>query len=160
MQNWTSLRKMKAGEIIDLQGQPFLSMEDEAYKISDMQYLLANPLNNSTEGKLHLLSLFWAASEKAFRRAYYRDIEGDDMAIETPPSELLPAGSARTYRQIRETLDVDSTQKFMEHASYRLMSDGAFIHKSLESLSAVYYLRSPDRADDEMPYAILWKPSS
>ena len=45
----------------------------------------------------------------------------------------------------------------MECASYRVMTDGAFIHKSLEHASAAYYFRSPEILSDELPFAIVWK---
>ncbi|MCA5973951.1 MULTISPECIES: hypothetical protein [Pseudomonas] len=158
MQNWVSLCRMKAGEIIDVREASVLPMEDDAYKVSEEQYLLVDASSDDTDGKLCLLSFYWAASERAFRRAYYKDVEGDDNAEGMPPPELLPVGAGSTYSQIREALDFKGSQEFMEYASYRVMSDGAFVHKSLESSSAVYYFRSPTSIDNELPYAILWKP--
>lgn len=65
-----------------------------------------------------------------------------------------------TYSQIKNALSSLGSEKFMEYASYRVMSDGAFVHKGLESSLAVYYFRLHDIVDDELPYAILWKLSS
>lgn len=158
MQEWSSLCKLKSGDVIDVREQCVLAMEDGAYKISDVQYFLADALFCEGKEELRLLSLYWACSEPAFRRAYYRDVENDDMAVCVPPFELLPIGSGGTYSQIKNALGALGSGKFMEYASYRVMSDGVFIHKSLESSSAVYYFRLPDIIDDELPYAILWKP--
>lgn len=72
-------------------------------------------------------------------------------------SSLCRSKAGATYRQIKEALGALGSDRLMEYASYRVMSDGAFVHKGLESASAVYYFRSHDIADDEMPYAILWK---
>jgi hypothetical protein len=101
--------------------------------------------------------LFWACSEPAFRRAYFRDVENDDMVKCLPPLELLPVGSGMSYGSIRSALRSHELDKFMEYATYRVMSDGAFVHKSLAGSRMVYYFRSPDDVDDELPYAILWK---
>ncbi|MEX5596209.1 hypothetical protein [Pseudomonas orientalis] len=160
MKEWSSLCKSKAGDAVDLRGQCVFAMDDGAYKISDNQYFLADVFHDNGEEKLRLLSLYWACSEPAFRRAYYRDIERDDMAVCLPPPELLPVGAGGTYSQIKNALSSLGSDKFMEYASYRVMSDGAFVHKSLESSSANYYFRSHDIVDDELPYAILWKLSS
>ncbi|AMZ72743.1 MULTISPECIES: hypothetical protein [Pseudomonas] len=157
MQEWSSLCKLKIGDAVDAREQCILAMEDGAYKISEDQYFLADAFFDEGKEKLRLLSLYWACSEPAFRRAYYRDVENDDMAVRSPPSELLPRGAGETYGEIKKALSSLGSDKFMEYASYRVMSDGAFVHKSLESSLAVYYFRLPDIVDDELPYAILWK---
>ena len=160
MKEWSSLCKSKVGDAVDVREQCVLTMDDGAYKISDNHYFLADAFSDEGEEKLRLLSLYWACSEPAFRRAYYRDVENDDMAVSQPPSELLPAGAGATYSQIKSALSSLGSDKVMEYASYRVMSDGAFVHKSLESSLAVYYFRLHDIFDDELPYAILWKFSS
>ncbi|UOP13242.1 hypothetical protein [Pseudomonas palleroniana] len=160
MKKWSSLYKLKVGDVVDVREQCVLAMDDGAYKISEDQYFLADAFSDEREEKLRLLSLYWACSEPAFRRAYYRDVENDDMAVCQPPPELLPVGAGGTYCQIKDALSSLGSDKFMEYASYRVMSDGAFVHKSLESSFAVYYFRLPDVVDDELPYAILWKISS
>lgn len=157
MKEWSSLCKFNVGDAFDLGQQCVLAMEDGVYKISENQYFLADAFFDVGKEKLSLISLYWACSEPAFRRAYYRDVENDDMVVCQPPSELLPIGAGMTYSQIKKALISVGSDKFMEHASYRVMSDGAFVHKSLESLSAVYYFRLHDIIDDELPYAILWK---
>lgn len=157
MKEWSSLCKSKVGDVVDVREQCVLTMEDGAYKVSDDQYFLAEAFSDEGEEKLRLLALYWACSEPAFRRAYYRDVESDDMAVCQPPPALLPVGTAVTYGQIKNALSSLGSGKFMEYASYRVMSDGAFVHKGLESSLAVYYFRLHDVVDDELPYAILWK---
>lgn len=121
---------------------------------------MADTFSDQVEEKLRLPSLYWACSEPAFRRAYYRDVENDDMTVCQPPPELLPVGAGVTYSQIKNAISSAGSDKLMEYASYRVMSDGAFVHKGLESSLAVYYFRLHDIVDDELPYAILWKLSS
>ncbi|WP_027908313.1 hypothetical protein [Pseudomonas sp. URMO17WK12:I4] len=157
MKEWSFLCRTKVWDVVDVQEQRVLAMEDGAYKISDNQYFLADVFSDEGEEKLRLLSLYWACSEPAFRRAYYRDIEHDDMTVCQPPPELLPAGAGAAYDQIKKTISSLGTDKLMEYASYRIMYDGAFVHKCLESSSAIYYFRLQDIFDDELPYAILWK---
>ena len=160
MKECSFLCKSKVWDAVDVQEQHALAMEDGAYKLSDNQYFLADVFFDDGEEKLRLLSLYWACSEPAFRRAYYRDVENDDMAVCRPPPELLPVGAGVGYSQIKNALSSLGSEKFMEYASYRVMSDGAFVHKGLESSLAVYYFRLHDIVDDELPYAILWKLSS
>jgi len=95
MKEWSSLCKSKVGGAVDVREQCVIAMDDGAYKISDDQYFLADESSDEGEEKLRLLSLYWACSEPAFRRAYYRDVENDDMAVCRPPPELLPVGAGR-----------------------------------------------------------------
>lgn len=155
MIQWSVLRALEAGSEIDVLEQGLSLIEEGVYKVSDTQYCLADIHIESGQTRLALVSFFWTVSEAAFRRAYSFDIEADDFAICVPPADLLPGGAARTYGQIKRALA--AVGMVMEHASYRVMSDGAFIHRSLESADASYHFRSRDDVDDEPPYAIVWK---
>lgn len=156
MLDWSLLCKLGVGSTVDaLEGG--IALEDGVYKISDSKYLLADIFFEDGKEKIKLLSIFWACSEPAFRRAYFRDVENDDMAKCLPPVELLPSGSGMSYGSIRKVLSSLESDQFLEYASYRVMSDGAFVHKSLEGRKAIYYFRSSDIIEDELPYAILWK---
>lgn len=75
MKEWSSLCKSKVGDAVDVREQCVIAMDDGAYKISDDQYFLADAFSDEGEEKFRLLSLYWACSEPAFRRAYYRDVE-------------------------------------------------------------------------------------
>jgi len=155
MIQWSLLRERKAGDAFKVPQDGLSLIEEGVYKISDTQYCLADAVIEGEHNRLTLLSFYWAASEGAFRRAYFRDVEADDLATCAPPAELLPGGAGATYGEIKRALASVST--VMEHASYRVMSDGAFVHKSLENSSAAYHFRSTDIVDDELPYAISWK---
>lgn len=154
---WVLLCALRPGTPIDVLGQDLLVLEDDVYKLSSSQYCLAEAPYGEPDATPRLISFYWACSEKAFRRAYFKEVEGDDMAVCNPPSELLPEGPGATYGQIRDALRSCGGDRAMEHASYRIMSDGAFVHRSLENASATYHFRSPEPVDDELPYAILWK---
>lgn len=156
MLDWSSLCQIGVGSTVDiLEGQH--ALEDGVYKISDSKYLLADTFFENGKVTSKLVSLYWACSEPALRRAYFRDVENDDMADCVPPVELLPLGSGTSYASIRSVLSDLESEWFLEYASYRVMSDGAFVHKCLEGRKAVYYFRLSEIMGDEVPYAILWK---
>lgn len=154
MPQWSSLHNSRTGDIVSVREPRVLALEDGVYKISDDQYILADAFLDEGNEKHRLVSVYWASSEPGFRRAYSMDIENDDLAVRPPPTELLPVGADGTYAQIKNALAEGS---YMECASYRVMTDGAFIHKSLDSASASYYFRSPEILSDELPFAIVWK---
>ncbi len=104
MKEWSFLCKSKVWDAVDVQEQHALAMEDGAYKLSDNQYFLADVFFDDGEEKLRLLSLYWACSEPAFRRAYYRDVENDDMAVCRPPPELLPVGAGGAIVRLKMLL--------------------------------------------------------
>ncbi|TFY88340.1 hypothetical protein DYL59_15890 [Pseudomonas kairouanensis] len=155
MIQWSVLRALIAGNDVDVPERALSRIDEGVYKISETQYCLADVHIESGQKRLVVVSCVWAVSAAAFRRAYSFDIEADDFAIGAPPVELLPNGAAPTYGQIKRALA--AVGRVMEHASYRVMSDGAFIHRSLENADATYHFRSRDDVGDELPYAIVWK---
>ena len=155
MIQWSVIRALEAGSDVDALEQGLSLIDEGVYRTSDTQYCLADIHIESGQERLVLVSFFWTVSAAAFRRAYLFDIDADDFAIGVPPVELLPDGTAPTYGQIKRALA--AVGMVMKHASYRVMSDGAFIHRSLESADASYHFRSRDDVDDEPPYAIVWK---
>ncbi|MGF6097066.1 hypothetical protein [Pseudomonas sp. 18175] len=155
MIQWSVLRALIAGSDVDVSEQALSLIDEGVYKVSETQYCLADVHIESGQKRLVLVSCVWAVSEAAFRRAYSFDVEADDLALGAPPVELLPNGAAPTYGQIKRALA--AVGMVMEHASYRVMSDGDFIHRSLENADATYHFRSRDDVDDEPPYAIVWK---
>ncbi|MDR6234571.1 hypothetical protein [Pseudomonas oryzihabitans] len=132
-------------------------LEDGVYKVSDSKYFLVDDFSDDEKKDLKVISVFWACSESSFRRAYFRDVENDDMAKSPPPVELIPSGADADYISIRNALKALDFKNFSEYASYRVMSDGAFVHKCLETQKFVYYFRSPEIVECEPPYAILLK---
>lgn len=152
---WSVLRALISGSDVDVPEQALSLIDEGVYKVSETQYCLADAHIERGQKRLVLVSCVWAISEAAFRRAYFFDIETDDLALGAPPVELLPNDAATTYGQIKRALA--AVGRVMEHASYRVMSDRAFIHRSLENADATYHFRSRDDGDDEPPYAIVWK---
>ncbi|CRM52338.1 MULTISPECIES: hypothetical protein [Pseudomonas] len=155
MTEWALLRELKKGDALAVPEAGLLLIDEGVYKMSVTQYCLADAIKEDGQDKLKVLSFYWAASDAAFQRAYYRDVESDDGAVCPPPFELMPEEAGATYIEIKRALE--TAGNIREYASYRVMSDGAFVHKSLEGPSAVYYFRSLGLLNDEVPYAILWK---
>ena len=155
--SWKLLCRLKSGTPIHVLNQDVTILDDDIYKISESQYCFADIPYHSSNDTPRIVSIFWACSEKAFRRAYFKEVEGDDLVICNPPNELLPPESGPTYRQILEGLKASGARGLIEYASYRVMSDGAFVHRGIESDSVAYYFRSSDFIDGELPYSILWK---
>ena len=154
MLDWKRLCRLKSGTPVEELGQSVVSLGNDAFKLSETQYCLARV---SDDNVLRVVSMYWACNEKSFRHAYFGDIEGDDLISCTPPNELLPPKSGATFRKIMTGLKAFGAKGVMENASYRIMSDGAFIQKEIGSNVADYYFRSPHSDDNELPYAILWK---
>lgn len=153
--DWGFLSRMKSGTSIEALGGAELIAGD-AYKISNSKYCLAD-VPHGTVGAAQLYSLFWASSDGAFRRAYFREIEKDDFFIGDPPIQLLPLAGSKTYDKILSGLKNNGARGIVEYASYRLATDGIFVHRAIECEFACYYFRSSSSALLELPYAILWK---
>ena len=79
MIQWSLLRERKAGDAFKVPQDGLSLIEEGVYKISDTQYCLADAVIEGEHNRLTLLSFYWAASEGAFRRAYFRDVEADDL---------------------------------------------------------------------------------
>jgi hypothetical protein len=152
--NWTRLRTIPQGILLSSLGLESSFLGSKLYRLAPAKYCLAELEDG---GEATLISLLWASSDGAAKRVYLNDIESDDSSISMPPQELLPLSSALSYGEILEALKASDARGLMEHASYRIMSDGAFIHKAIESETTSYYFRSPELIEQEWPYAILWK---
>lgn len=109
-----------------------------------------------------LTCVIWAQSAGAARRAMNSAIEDDrEMNGSWPPQELLPKDGVLTYGDILRAVKSECPESVMETASYRVASDGAFIHKSISARlhdgRYEYYFRSPKIFDEERPYAVSFK---
>lgn len=150
------LHKLSVESSVDLL-EGGIALDDGVYKVSDSKYFLVDSSFEGDKEKVTLVSIFWACSESAFRRVYFKYVENDDLAKSPPPAEFLPFGTEMNYGSIRSALKSLDPDHFLECASYRVMSDGAFIHKSLESLRVIYYFRSPEVIEGEFPCAIMFR---
>ena len=153
--DWNWLKALPKGTPLHSLGSSMLQLDADLYRIGIGQYCIGEPSEGN--GEPALVSLLWATSDGAARRVYLNEIESDDLKNALPPRELLPLSADCSYLQIAKFLKASGARGISESASYRIMTDGLFIHKSISSNIAVYYFRSPEIVDDEHPYAILWK---
>lgn len=106
---WSLLLEQKAGDVLDTSGAALSLIDEGVYGTCDNQFCLADTVNEDGQDKLRLVSFYWAASEAAFRRAYFREVERDDMVVISPPAELIPKTADTTYGQIKQALKAVGT---------------------------------------------------
>jgi hypothetical protein len=158
--NWADIVKLRKYTSITQCDINLELLDDGIYKVSATQYCISVPYCGSSlvailDGSF-LVAVLWACSEGAAKRAYLGRIEEDDGSELIPPDEILPAPNSKSYASILNSLRYCKCNTVMEYASYRIMTDGAFIHKVIESKIALYFFRKRLKADKETPYAIQW----
>ena len=135
----------------------------EIYKVDDRIYLTVSSwrpgtLEEDPSGPF-VDSIVLAASDGAIRRALLREIEADDDKTMNVPAEFLPSGGAvaATYGEILRGLKSDKPKACFETASYRIATDGRFIHRKIETERFAFFFRKPEFDDSEAPYTIIRK---
>jgi len=63
-------------------------------------------------------------------------IEADQIGNERPPTELLPPGHPATYGEVVRELKKGHLGEYEETASYRIASDGAFVHRHITTAAS------------------------
>lgn len=159
--NWNELVSLEESISISILDMSLEELDESLFKISVTKYLIISPYRGNhleqMEGGPFLTALLWACSDGAALRAYNMMIERDDMVTAMPPPILLPAEDANTYSAILTCLKERDLKAIIESATYRIVGDGSFVHRSIECELASYYFRSSAHDDQEEPYAILWK---
>ena len=153
---WDKVCGLAKGTIIDLSGLGSSDLGAGVHKISDSQYVITKT-NVFDLKAAEVVAVYWSVSEGGFRRAYFNDLESDDGITCAPPVNLLPENAADNYGSIRKALAVDENSEFMEHASYRIMSDRAFVYRALENKEMVYLFRGFEEESQEKPFCIIVK---
>jgi hypothetical protein len=157
---WSELIKIPKWTSIHKLGLDLTKIEDDFYKLSENQYCLSAPYDSMSleeaPGGPFITSFLWACSEGAAKRVYLNEIESDDKVNVSPPHEILPSPEKKTYKEILNGLKELRCKSVMEHAGYRIVSDGAFIHRVIESEIASYFFRKSEHDSSEVPYAIQW----
>jgi hypothetical protein len=134
------------------------------YKIEDGLYLSISSFRPGTleedPSGPFIYGIVLAASDGAIRRAFLMDIESDGgEKLINVPTEFLPSGGAvaATYGEILRGLKNDKPKTCFETASYRIATDGRFIHREIETERFTFFFRNPEHDDSEAPYAIIRK---
>ena len=135
---------------------PIRQVTYNSFQISDNVFCI---VDSSDPQAMPLNCFVWAGSEGAAKRYFLRDVESDDGLTFTPPTALLPEGADGTYESIKAHLVKRDGDAPLESAAYRIMSDGMFVHRSMETKEWAYHFRGrKDKgvgARRESPYAIV-----
>ena len=138
-------------------------LSESAYRIADGVYLQISsfPLGSLEEDPSgpFVYGIILAASDGAIRRAFLMEIESDDGKTLDVPAKFLPSGGAvaATYGEILRGIKNDKPKTCFETASYRIATDGRFIHRMIETERFAFFFRKPEHDDAEPPYAIIRK---
>ncbi len=157
--NWNEIKKNANWKPLQMYSGSGEHINEDLYKIHENLYLFLVPYNRElveTDEAPYISLIIWGQSEGAVRRAYCQEIENDNLQHESvPPNEmLLPTGS-RTYREILQDAKTKNFGPWMENSTYRLVSDGKFIHKTIEVGN--FHFRNNEDDPNEMPYVISYK---
>jgi hypothetical protein len=154
--DWSELMALQKGAKLVSICSHMIQVREDLYRVGPSIYCVVDDFEVSHED-LSVISLMWAGDDGAALRAYFNDIEADSHLRGTPPPQLLPLDSLGGYESILAGVEGEKPGSAIEYASYRIMTDGVFVHKGIESGQAVYYFRSQGMDTAEVPYAILWK---
>lgn len=129
------------------------------YKLGLAAYVTCVPYDRQlqeTDGGPFVTTLLWAEADGAAKRAQLMQIEADESADLRPPRELLLRGEPSTYGEITRELQDGGYGRINEWAEYRLATDGAFVHRTINCPPLSFYFRT--LGDDADPcYAIQYK---
>lgn len=73
----------------------------------------------------------------------------------TIPKVFLPEKSGSTYGDILKTLKLENPKVLQETASYRIATDGDFVHRMIETEGVSFFFRNRKLHNNEKPYAIV-----
>ncbi|WP_426212033.1 hypothetical protein [Massilia sp. TWP1-3-3] len=110
----------------------------------------------NTEGPF-LSGIFFAPDDCAMMRVAAMNIEEDSGSLLTSPAGFLPDEVLPEYGPILNWLKDMRPNVCQESASYRIASDGLFVHRTIETERYTFYFRGATDDDHEPPYAILYK---
>jgi len=159
MMNWARTIEIPRWTPVRQLGIKVSKIRDILFRVESDCYLIAVQHNEKLEmfPDLHFVtSVLWAESEGAALRAALREIENDRIVVgATPPPEMLLVSDRMTYGQIIDVLKSRKHGEYIEHASYRIARDGAFIHRIVDTHLFEFYFRALTEDKNERPYAIL-----
>ncbi len=155
--NWPRFSKIACWTPVSQLEFEVQHVRDTLYAAHENCYLIAVPHNQRLQkiGDTRFATcLLWAESQGAALRAGLKEIENDRVvAAATPPMEMLLRRDCTTYGPILEFLKLKHGN-YMETANYRI-SDGAQVHRVIDTEIFEFYFRSPSEDWNERPYAIL-----
>src|SRR3569623_178638 len=159
--DWNILKGIREGTPIGATGFAVKVLQEGLVQIDETTYLFTTPYKGKTfkvePNGPFVSSLLWACDKGAALRAYSLAIEEDSMRNPTAiPADLLPEGSDSTYGAILKALKRGNPKVCMETACFRVTTDGAFVHRMIDTERYVYYFRNFKHYESELPYAIRY----
>lgn len=148
---WTRLSQVTTGAV---------SVGDDLFRVGPGKYLICAPYSRDLEeqgGNRFVTALVWAGTDGAARRAVLMQIEADQSNGAPPPPELLPPGQPVTYGEIVRKLRKGHLGEYEETASYRIASDGAFVHRHVTTAAFSFHFRKREHDDSDPCYAIEYR---
>lgn len=137
--------------------EPVAFLGKSLYRLGGGIYFYLTKFGGSNSEGPFLSGLFCAPDDGAMMRVTAMDIDEDSGSILTPPSGFLPPEVAPQYGTILNWLKSMRPKVCQESASYRIASDGLFVHRTIETEKYTVYFRGANDDDHERPYAILYK---
>jgi hypothetical protein len=114
-----------------------------------------NPAN--TTGVPFAIGVLCVPDAGAARRVSALAIEEDSGAPLALPADFLPEGATPQYGAILAGLRRMQCRACLESATYRIATDGRFIHRTIETERNKYFFRTAAHDEQEPPYAVLYK---
>lgn len=132
---------------------------DSLYRIESGLYLYLTKFGASSAEYAgpFLSGLFCAPDDGSIMRATALDVEKDVGILLVPPVGFLPPEVIPEYGIILDWLKSMRPKVLQEAASYRIASDGRFVHRTIETEKYTFYFRGASDDNNERPYAILYK---
>ena len=157
---WADLKFLRRWTPLSQVTTDAVSLGDDLFKVGRGKFLICVPYNRDLEeqgGNRFVTTLVWAGTDGAARRAVLMQIEADQSSKERPPADLLPPGQPVTYGEIVWELKKGHLGEYEETASYRIASDGAFVHRHITTAAFSFHFRKREPDDSEPCYAIEYR---
>ncbi|WP_137936090.1 hypothetical protein [Chitinivorax sp. B] len=155
IKRWTPISDLTSS------GNSFDKLGNSLYIAGENIYILVSPYKEgclvSNPQAPFIAGILWACEPGAALRAITMEIEEDKGSVVPIPISFLPNSCLPTYGAIRDTLMEIMPNGCIEAGSYRIASDGAFVHRKLDSREYTFFFRNPKGGESEEPYAALYK---
>ncbi|MBN6207493.1 hypothetical protein JYK21_13545 [Ralstonia pickettii] len=153
----------KGASLADVVGHidPMAFLGKSLYRVGEGVYLQASQFKDlaltHNPNAPFVTGVLFTPDDGAARRISVLAIEEDQGAPLMAPPGVLPEGSACSYAAILAALKRAEPKVCLETASYRIATDGKFVHRTIETELYTFYFRASKHSDLEQPYALLYK---
>ena len=160
--DWARLKELPAWLPTTELPEPPVHLKDRLFRVAGTQYLICPPHNERFERVPSIPGfvgyLLWASHDGAARRAALMEVEADTSDarpdFEIPPPELLLPGNSATYGAVLREAKTGRHGRCLESASYRVGTDGAFVHRSIGVGPYTFFFRNRKDDPSDPCYAI------